>query len=46
VDYIRIDDLMKREVAAFERFFVRIIDALIKLDFQPMPIEKDSQTPA
>ena len=44
--YIRIEDLMKREVAAFERFFVRIIGALIKLDFQPMPLEKDSQIPA
>jgi len=44
--YIRIEDLMKREVAAFERFFVRIIGALIKLDFQPMQLEKDSQIPA
>lgn len=38
--YIRIEELVKREIVAFERFFVRIIDALIKLDFQPMPLKK------
>jgi len=28
------------------RFWFLIIGALIKLDFQPMPLEKDSQIPA
>jgi hypothetical protein len=40
--YIRIEDLMERELIAFERFFVRIVDVLIELDFVPMPLEKAS----
>ena len=40
--YIRIEDLMERELMAFERFFVRIVDVLIELDFVPMPLEKAS----
>jgi hypothetical protein len=34
--YIRIEDLMRRELAACEHFFMRIIDTLIKLDFAPV----------
>jgi hypothetical protein len=34
--YIRIEDLMRRELAACEHFFGRIIDTLIKLDFAPV----------
>ena len=34
--YIRIEDLMRRELAAGERFFVRIIDTLIQLNFAPV----------
>jgi hypothetical protein len=37
--YIRIEDLMGRELAACERFFVRIIDTLIKLNFAPVPLK-------
>jgi hypothetical protein len=40
--YIRIEDLMNREVAAFERFFVSIVEVLIEVDFVPTPLEKDS----
>jgi hypothetical protein len=34
--YIRIEALMGRELAVCERFFVRIINILIKLDFAPV----------
>ncbi len=37
--YIRIEDLMKRELVAFERFFARIIEALIQIDFAPVQLE-------
>jgi hypothetical protein len=37
--YIRIEDLMKRELTAFEHFFVKIVGALTKLDFAPSPLE-------
>ena len=45
--YIRIEELMKRELAGFEHFFVRIVEVLTDLDFAPTPVEKGSQkTPA
>jgi hypothetical protein len=37
--YLRIEDLMKRELTAFEHFFVKIVGALTKLDFAPLPLE-------
>jgi len=37
--YIRIEDLMKREINAFERFFVRVVEALTKLDFALAPLK-------
>jgi hypothetical protein len=40
--YIRIEDLMKRDLAAFEHFFVKIVEVLTELDFAPMPLEKGS----
>lgn len=46
--YIRIQDLMGRELASCERFFVRIIDTLIKLNFAPISLKarlgKEPQT--
>jgi len=40
--YIRIEDLMKRELTAFEHFFVTVIEVLTELDFAPTPLEKGS----
>jgi hypothetical protein len=40
--YIRIEELMKRELTAFECFFVRIVEVLTELDFAPTPLEKGS----
>jgi hypothetical protein len=40
--YIRIEDLMKRELTAFECFFVRIVEVLTNLDFAPRSIEKSA----
>jgi len=37
--YIRIEDLMKRELEAFEAFFVRILDELSKLDFASVSLK-------
>jgi hypothetical protein len=37
--YIRIEALMGRELAACERFFMRIIDTLIKLNFAPVSLK-------
>jgi hypothetical protein len=36
--YVRIEDLMKREIEAFEKFFGEIIDELIGLDFGPAAV--------
>jgi hypothetical protein len=40
--YIRFEDLMKRELTAFECFFVRIVEVLTNLDFAPRSIEKSA----
>ena len=41
--YIRIEELMKREVAAFESFFIEIVNALKELDFAPTPADQDTR---
>lgn len=40
--YVRIEDLMKRELATFEHFFVSVVEVLTGLDFAPTPLEKGS----
>lgn len=40
--YIRIESLMKRELATFETFFADILDVLLKLDFAFTPAAKHS----
>ncbi len=40
--YIRIENLLKRELAAFESFFVRIVEVLTELDFTPASSDNDS----
>jgi hypothetical protein len=37
--YIRVEHLMVRELAACERYFTRIVDTLIKLNFAPVPLK-------
>jgi hypothetical protein len=36
--YMRIEDLMKRELDNFESFFDDLVQSLIKLNFQPVPV--------
>jgi hypothetical protein len=36
--YMRIEDLMKRELDSFESFFDDLVQSLIKLNFQPAPV--------
>ena len=44
--YIRVERLMKRELASFERFFVRIVEVLTESDFAPEPLKSSPKKPS